>query len=66
METNPFDAQSVVGLTFEEALVVATNNGYVIRVSSRDGDICVGIRDYRTDRLNVSLTENVVTSVTVA
>lgn len=53
-------AKELVGKSFEEAEAIATTMGYVIRPTVVDGQPIGVTTDFRTDRLNVSITNNIV------
>lgn len=54
----------LIGLTVEAAKEAATNRGInEIRVTSEDGEFYFGTCDWCIDRLNVGLTEGVISSV---
>lgn len=44
------------GMPEDEATVAAMNQGYMVRVTSRDGTHFVVTSDYRPDRVNLRLT----------
>jgi len=53
----------LVGLTLDEATKVADELGWTIRVTTLDGEPQVVTWDLRTDRVNLSVTNGVVTAV---
>lgn len=59
------DAQALVGLREDEATKVATGYGWTVRVAERDGESFMLTTDYRTDRVNLTVKDGVVTAVTV-
>lgn len=58
-------ADSVVGMTEEEAEATVTDAGLVFRVVSVDGQPNLGTADYRTDRVNVEIVDGKVTEATI-
>lgn len=58
-------AQTLVGLSEEEAMKVATGNGWAVRIAMRDGEGFMLTADYRQDRVNLTIANGVVTAVTV-
>jgi hypothetical protein len=59
------DAQKLVGLSEDEAAKVATGQGWTVRIAERDGEAFMLTTDFRTDRVNLSVTAGTVTAVTV-
>ena len=57
--------QKYVGLTESEAVQAIKKDGLRPRVVSRDGEHYVITMDYRTDRVNLTITEGKVTSAHV-
>lgn len=62
---NDADAQKLVGLTEAEATKVATGNGWTVRVAMRDGQGFMLTTDYSDTRVNLTVTNGVVTGITV-
>jgi hypothetical protein len=58
-------ADSLIGLTEDEAKKVATERGWSVRVAMRDGEAFMLTTDYRQDRVNIVVAKNVVTSVQI-
>lgn len=58
-------ANTLVGLTEDEAMQVAADSGWDYRVASRDGENFMLTTDYVTNRVNVSITNGLITEVTV-
>lgn len=58
-------ADSLIGLTEDEAQKVATERGWSVRVAMRDGEAFMLTTDYRQDRVNIVVAKNVVTSVQI-
>lgn len=54
-----------IGLTEDEATAQAINNGYHVRITSRDGNYFAVTRDYRADRINFTLQAQFVTQASV-
>jgi|GraSoiStandDraft_5_1057265.scaffolds.fasta_scaffold516658_1 hypothetical protein len=55
----------LVGMMEDEATVQAMNEGYTVRVTRRDGNSFPVTRDYRTDRVNFDVEQNVVVAASV-
>jgi len=55
--------KSIVGLPIEEATTTAATAGFTVRVTTLDGVIQVATADLRTDRVNVSVANGVVTGI---
>ena len=60
-----FNARDLVGLSESAANRLARQNGYSIRVVYRDGQTFMGTRDYRTDRINLSIVRGRVIRATI-
>ena len=60
-----FNPRKLVGLSESSANRLARKNGYSIRVVYRDGQTFMGTRDYRTDRINLSIVRGRVTRATI-
>lgn len=58
-------AVSVVGMTVQEAYDTITAAGLVARTVEIDGDPQIVTKDYRTDRVNVTVSQGVVTGAVV-
>lgn len=58
-------ADSLIGLTEDEATKVAAERGWVVRVAMRDGEPFMLTMDYRQDRVNLTVEKNSVTSVQI-
>lgn len=59
------EANTLIGLTEDEAMVVAKNEGWEFRIAARDGEQYMLTTDYVTNRVNVTIVEGAVTEVTV-
>lgn len=59
------EAVKLVGLTEDEAAKVAESNGWVLRVSSRDGEDLQLTMDYVANRVNLAIVDGKVTGVSV-
>ncbi len=59
------DADTLVGLSLEEATKVAGSRGWTFRVASVDGKENMLTADYSYSRVNVSVVDGVVTAVTI-
>ncbi len=62
---DPEEAAELVGCSEVEAAEEAAERGWVFRVGSRDGMFFPLTREYRPDRVTVSVDEDEVTSVEV-
>jgi hypothetical protein len=58
-------ADSLIGLTEDEAKKVAGERGWTVRVAMRDGEAFMLTTDYRQDRVNITVVNNLVTSVQI-
>ena len=65
VEIDPDEADELVGLSEEEAAEEAAGRGWTFRVGARDGMFFPLSREYRLDRVTVSVDEDEVTSVEV-
>jgi len=60
------DAEALfVGQSEDDAAVIAKDNGLEVRVVERDGQQFPATMDYRTDRVNIVVTDGKVTSATI-
>ena len=64
-EIDPDEADELLGLSEEEAEDEATGRGWLFRVGSRDGMFFPLTREYRLNRVTVSVDEDEVTSVEI-
>jgi hypothetical protein len=58
-------AKSLIGLTESEAVKVASERGWTIRVAMRDGEAFMLTQDYSKNRVNLTVVKTVVTAVTI-
>lgn len=58
-------ADSLIGLTEDEARKVTAERGWALRVAMRDGEAFMLTTDYREDRVNLTVEKNTVTSVQI-
>ena len=58
-------AKKLIGLEETEALKVATELGWQVRIAMRDGEAFMLTKDYQTNRVNLTITKGVVTNVAV-
>lgn len=58
-------ADQLIGMKEESAKLCADSNGWLYRVGERDGEFFALTRDYRTNRITVSITQGVITEVNV-
>ncbi|MCX6527615.1 MAG: hypothetical protein NTU52_06445 [Actinobacteria bacterium] len=64
-EVSQEQAETLVGLTEDEATKVAQGNGWTIRVAARDGEQFMLTKDYLFSRVNITVVASLVTEVTV-
>ena len=60
-----FDPNALVGLTEGEAVAAITNANYILRVVERDGQLLPALQDERTDRVNLSITNGIVSKAVI-
>ena len=60
-----FDASDYLGRTPEAAEALATSRGLITRIVRIDDQVFPGTTDYRTDRVNLEIDANKVTSATL-
>lgn len=53
----------LLGKTEDEAKQVCENYGYKLRVTNKDGTSFIVTADYRTDRINVSVTNGKISAI---
>ena len=58
-------AEQMLGMTELAASACAAANGWIFRVIERDGEQFIVTKDYRTNRVNVSINANRVSAITV-
>lgn len=58
-------AKSLIGLTETEAIKVASERGWTVRVAMRDGEAFMLTLDYSENRVNLTVVKTVVTAVTI-
>jgi hypothetical protein len=54
-----------VGLSESEAVELIELSGFSARVVARDGELFSTTKDYRTDRVNISIEKDVVVSADI-
>lgn len=59
------DTDQYLGLTEQEAIRLAKDDGFTVRIAGRDGECFALTMDYRTDRVNVYLQDDTVTAATI-
>lgn len=59
------DANTLIGLTEQEAVKTSQSKGWVVRIAARDGENFMLTTDFVTNRVNLSVEKNLVTSVVV-
>lgn len=52
--------ETLIGKTEDEARNIIFNNGYHYRVTIKDGNYYVMTRDYRVDRINLVIKDNLI------
>lgn len=65
LNTRDAGIPDVVGMLEDEARKASAEQGLVVRITARDGNHCIVTRDYRTDRVNVTVESGVVVAVHV-
>ena len=60
-----FDTSSVVGLSESDSVKLIESSGFSARVVARDGEIFATTKDYRIDRVNISIEKDVVVSADI-
>jgi hypothetical protein len=65
VEIDPDEADELLGLSEEDAEDEAAERGWLFRVGSRDGMFFPLTREYRLNRVTVSVDEDEVTSVEI-
>ena len=65
VELTTQSAESLIGLTESEAGKVAAERGWTVRTAMRDGEAFMLTSDYRTDRVNLTVADDVVVSVEI-
>ena len=58
-------AEQLIGMKEESAELCAESNAWSYRVGERDGEFFALTRDYRIDRITVSITKGIITQVAV-
>lgn len=59
------EANTLIGLTEDEAMKVASSEGWEFRIAARDGEQYMLTADYIVNRVNVTIVEGTITEVTV-
>ncbi|MBK5268211.1 MAG: hypothetical protein JJE47_12330 [Acidimicrobiia bacterium] len=59
------EAATLIGLTEGDAIATASDRGWIVRVVERDGEQSAVTEDYSTSRVNLTITNDTVTAVTV-
>lgn len=54
-----------LGKTLEEATEIAINDGYIVRVTERDGDAFILTMDIKVNRLNFRVNKNIIVGLYV-
>lgn len=55
-----FDINTIIGKTKEEAKEIINNHGYKFRITSENDINYIITTDFRSDRINVDLKNNIV------
>ena len=65
MNIDNFDTikESLIDQHIDAAELMAANHGYKIRIVSKDGQHLIVTRDVRVDRINVEVTNKIITNV---
>lgn len=58
-------ANTLIGLTEDEAMKVASSEGWEFRIAARDGEQYMLTADYIVNRVNVTIVQGMITEVTV-
>lgn len=58
-----FNINDLIGLTHEEAVKLAEENGFSTRIREKDGEGFMGTCDYRMDRINFTIVGNKIAKV---
>lgn len=58
-------AQQLLGLPESEATKVAMENGWIVRIAARDGEFFMLTKDYRDNRVNLSVKNAKVIAITI-
>lgn len=61
----PEDAETLVGMTEDDAVSYAESRGWAVRVVKRDGEEFPITMDYSTERVNLTVESDTVTAVTI-
>jgi hypothetical protein len=61
---NNMELNTVVGMDEDEAFALLKRENITYRIRSRNGEPYMGTCDYRLDRLNLTIIDGIVTSVT--
>jgi|GEM_PF-1301779 len=59
------EANTLIGLSEDEAMKVASSEGWEFRVAARDGEQYMLTKDYVMNRVNVTIVEGTITEVSV-
>lgn len=63
-ETRKFGA-TLVGMNIDEAEKLAASRGFTVRIIERDGEYFMITMDYRTDRIDVKVANDIITEYSV-
>ncbi|MDQ4121694.1 MAG: hypothetical protein M3209_09640 [Acidobacteriota bacterium] len=63
VEQEVFDPNEAVGMNANQAAQWFQQFGYAMRITRKNGDVCIVTRDYRLDRINVAVENGKVAGV---
>ena len=58
------DLSHLIGMPEDNAIEQIVNAGYTCRIVNRDGNYFIVTRDYRLDRINLTITNGIITKIT--
>lgn len=63
--TSTVPTEAVIGMSVEQATTWAGEHGFTVRVIMQDGQPLPATKDYREDRINLTVDKGVVTQATM-
>lgn len=60
-----FDVDRLIGLSEGDAVLLAGHYNHITRVVNRNGTPYIVTMDYRTDRINLTIVNSIVTGVRI-
>jgi hypothetical protein len=63
---NPFDAQTLVGQTVDDATAAAAQHDCTVRVTERDGKPLPATMDLQNNRIDVTVVDGKITAVSLS